>query len=118
MFCSNDTSNDYKVDYTFTFTTGSINTVQCIASVDNNMNIIKVDLKIKTLPIPFPFPLPGEIQDVLFNVDITFTKQKCKYQVSRTSTLFKIVIVPTFGSLDEVNAISLIKSGNFKFVKN
>jgi hypothetical protein len=41
------------------------------------MNIIKVDLKIKTLPIPFP--LPGEIQDVLFNVDITFTKQKSKY---------------------------------------
>jgi hypothetical protein len=81
------------------------------------MNIIKVDLKIKTFPVPFPFPLPGEIQDVLFNVDITFTKQKCKYQVSGTSTLSKILIVPTFGSL-EVNAISLIKSGNFKFVKN
>ena len=81
------------------------------------MNIIKVDLKIKTLPIPFQFPLPGEIQDVLFNVDITLTKQKSKYQVLGTRTLYKIVIVPTFGSL-EVNASSIIKSGNFKFVKN
>jgi hypothetical protein len=121
LVCSNDTSADYKVDYTVSLN-GISNTWPCLASVDNNMNIRvinfgRIDLKIKDFPFPIPFPIPGEIKDILYNLDMTFTKQKCKYQASGKFTLSKEIIIPTVGSL-EVNASSIIKSGIFKLSSN
>lgn len=121
LVCSNDTSADYKVDYTLTFT-GTVNTFPCLASVDNNMNIRiisfgKIDLKFNLKPLPLPFPLPNVFEDILYNLDITFTKQKCKYQVSGILTASNILTIQGAISF-EVNAVSSIKSGNFKLVSN
>jgi hypothetical protein len=121
LVCPNSTSADYKVDLKITTSDGKVNTIPCVASVDSNKNIRiiafeRIDLDYTIQNLPNSIQVPNIFQDVLYNLDVTFTKQKCKYQASGKFTISYILTEKEIGSL-EINGVSLINSSDFKFVK-